>query len=49
MNEFLVFEDGPSQTFNLQWATVWAPQMKVHFQEFGVVFTPVDDVASIGA
>ncbi len=44
MNEFLVFEDGPSQTFNLQWATYMdASNESALSRIWGGIHPPVDD------
>ena len=44
MNEFLVFEDGPSQTFNLQWATFMdASNESALSRIWGGIHPPIDD------
>ena len=44
MNQFLVFEDGPSMTFNLQWATFMdASNESALSRIWGGIHPPVDD------
>ncbi|MBM71558.1 MAG: hypothetical protein CL847_02085 [Crocinitomicaceae bacterium] len=44
MNEFLVFEDGPSVTFNLQWATFMdASNESALSRIWGGIHPPIDD------
>jgi hypothetical protein len=49
MNEFLVFEDGPSMSFNLQWATFMdASNESALSRIWGGIHPPIDDAPGRG-